>query len=213
MKKYLPIVALLSLFASSFFRCQSPNTLPATLLVDSLIHLTEQQEVTIDSLGIVINRLQTPPAEEETSTAPSLSAKDRAVQQMVYNMHKSWAELPGSKDPDLILQFFLPRFLTQAIAVKADNSAEARSYTHEDFDSYLKDIGKDKRSSYTFFNVDFLDIQTKGEYFNTVYTTDIDVKSDGELIHKVHVIVTVTGKRVDAAWKIAHYSWVEFQYE
>ncbi len=213
MIKYFPIAVVFFFAGIGCFRCQPTTTVPAPLLMDSLTTVIEKQRVSIDSLGIVINRLQTPSSEEETSTAPSLSAKDRAVQQMVYNMHKSWAELPGSKDPDLILQYFLPRFLTQAIAVKADNSAEARSYTHEDFDSYLKDIGKDKRSSYTFFNVDFLDIQTKGEYFNTVYTTDIDVKSDGELIHKVHVIVTVTGKRVDAAWKIAHYSWVEFQYE
>ena len=179
--------------------------------LDSLSQVISRQAASIDSLGIVINRLQTPA--EVGAPSPSLSEADRAIQQMVYAMHKSWTDLPGSKDPNLILRHFMPRFITEAIAIKEDNTAEARSYTHEAFGSYLKDITKDKKLSYGFHNTDFLDIQTKGDYFNAVYTADIDVKSEGTLIRKLHAIVTMTGKRDGSEWKAAHYSWVEFQYE
>ena len=90
---------------------------------------------------------------------------------MVRSIHVSWKELPLNKDPQQILKYFLPEFMTSQVDIDTENEG------HVAYKCALRSYKKDVLS-----------------------------KSSS-------VLVTITGRRMEGAWKIANYSVLAFSYK
>ena len=140
---------------------------------------------------------------------PALTDAEIGIQKMVFKMHDSWNYLPKTKNSDEILQYFNPKFVVSRVSIESDDIAQVTRHSHENF----KDIIKKKDFSYEFGNVDFLDIEIKGNtYFNVAYKCELRAYQGGELYETSSLLVTITGKNVDDKWGIASFSWVSFKY-
>jgi len=145
---------------------------------------------------------------------PAPDSDQQAIREMVANMHVSWKELPERKDPQQILNYFLPNFMTNQIDIDVDNQGHVAGYTHEDYIQYLEEIVSRKRFSVEFGDVTFLDIEVKDhEIFNVAYKCLLRSYKKDELTDTRSVIVTITGRKTDGEWKIANFSVVAFSYK
>ena len=191
------------------------KTKNAELVIQSMryqsqIHL---QQISIDSLNTIINSL-----EEKTVglgyKGPSPGSDQQTIRQMVANMHVSWKELPELKDPQQILKYFMPTFMTSQIDIDVDNQGHVAAYTHEDYIQYLEEITSRKRFSVEFGDVTFLDIEVKDhDFFNVAYKCLLRRYKKDELTDTTSVIVTITGRKTEGEWKIANFSVVAFRYK
>ena len=144
---------------------------------------------------------------------PAPDSDQQAIRKMVTDMHVSWKELPERKDPQQILNYFLPEFMTNQIEIDVDNQGHVAGYTHEDYINFLEEIVSRKRFSVEFGDVSFLDIEVKDhEIFNVAYKCLMRSYKKDELTDTSSVIVTITGRKTEGEWKIANYSVVVFSY-
>ena len=181
-----------------------------SMLLQSKIHL---QQITIDSLNTIING-QGEQMAKVGNEVSALSSDEKAIRQMVSNMHVSWKELPEVRDPQQILKYFMPKFMTNQIDIAVDNHGHVAGYTHEDYSLYLEEIISRKRFSVEFGDVNFLDIEVKdGEFFNVAYKCLMRSYKKDELTNTSSVIVTITGRKIEGSWKIANYLVVAFSYK
>ena len=168
-----------------------------------------------DSLTSVINGLQVVnEALNKEFEEPPLSKDEKAIQNMVHQMHASWKNLMSNKDPNEILKYFTPKFSVSRIAVETDNTAQISRFSHVDFRSYLKgEVIGEKGLSYEFGNVHFLSTEIKEDtYFNVAYKCNMRTYKNHKVLEKNSLQVTITGKKVNGIWRIASYSWVAFKY-
>ncbi len=177
--------------------------------LQSQIHL---QQTAIDSLETVINGLEQQMA-GSGHKLPAPGSDQQAIRKMVANMHVSWKELPERKDPQQILKYFLPKFMTSQIDIDMDNQGNVAGYTHEDYINFLEEVASRKRFSMEFGDVTFLDIEVKDhEIFNVAYKCLLRSYNKDELTDTSSVIVTITGRKTEGEWKIANYAVVTFRY-
>ncbi len=180
-----------------------------SMLLQSQIHL---QQITVDSLHTEINHLEAGVA-NKNNKASKRSKDELALRQMVANMHVSWKELPEDKDPQQILKYFMPNFMTNMIGIDVDNQGHVAVYTHEDYIIYLEEIASRKRFGVEFGDVSFLDIEVKNrEFFNIAYKCLLRSYNKDKLTNTSSVIVNITGRKMEGEWKIANYSVVSFSY-
>lgn len=150
----------------------------------------------------------------EKTKKPVVSKQEKAIQNMVFKMHKSWANLVKSKDPNEVIQFFNPKYLVSRISIDSDDKASVARFSHEDFKEYIEEtiIAVDGLSV-EFADVDFLDIEIKeNTYFNVAYKCVMGTYKDDRLQETNSILVTITGKNIEGTWGISSYSWVNFKY-
>ncbi|MDX2429797.1 MAG: hypothetical protein QNK35_02620 [Bacteroides sp.] len=175
----------------------------------SEIHL---QQRAMDSLETEINHLEQQVA-GLSSKAPEPDSDELEIRQLVERMHVSWKKLAPSKDPDEILQYFMPMFMASQIDINDQAKGGVAAYTDLDYGKFLEEIISRKKFSVEFGDVTFLDVSVKdGEYFNLAYKCQMRQYNDDALSESSSVMVTITGRKVVDAWKIANYSVVSFEY-
>jgi hypothetical protein len=180
-----------------------------SMSLQSEIHL---QQTAIDSLNTVINELEQKLASGSTHTR-ELSADEKELRQLVHNMHTSWKDLVTSRDPQVILDYFLPRFMANQIDIDSQNKGHVAAYTELDYKNFLDEITSRRRYSVEFGDVDFLDVTVKdGEFFNVAYKCRMREYKKDVLAETSTVMVTMTGRKLPDTWKIANFSVVSFEY-
>jgi len=136
------------------------------------------------------------------------------IHKMIDAMHNSWEELYSTKDPDEILQYFLPNFITNKVFISSENQGRIESHTNADFKKFLKESIKTKGLSYKFGNIRFLDTEIKdNKYFTVTYKSNLRIYEKAEFVKTNSILVTVTGRFENKEWRIGNYSWVSFQYK
>ncbi len=218
-RSVLPLILSLALLSCqpgikerelSGLKTKNAELVRQSMLQQSKIHL---QQTSIDSLKTVINSLEQQMAGSGHKVL-SQGSDQQAIRQMVANMHVSWKELPERKDPQQILNYFLPNFMTNQINIDVDNKGHVASYTHEDYIQYLEEIVSRKKFSVEFGDVTYLDIEVKDrEFFNVAYKCLLRSYKKDELTNTSSILVTVTGRKTDGEWKIANFSMVAFSYK
>ena len=143
-----------------------------------------------------------------------LSKQEKAIQNLVFKMHSSWANLVKSKDPNDVLQYFNDKYLVSRISIDKNDSASVSRFSHDDFKDYIEDtILAEKGLSVEFADVDFLDIEIKDDaYFNVAYKCVMGTYKNDRLETTNSLLVTITGKNIEGTWGISSYSWVNFSY-
>ena len=177
------------------------------------IHLQQSE---LDSLNSIINGLTVVnQVLNEKYEKPALSYGEKAIQKIVFDMHLAWKNLPKTKDANDILQYFQPKYVVNRVAIETDNSTNIKNYTQADFEKFIKnEVIKKEGLSFEFGNVEFLDIQIKGnKFFNVAYKCILRTYINDKLQDTNSLLVTATGENNDGKWGLASYSWVSFKYK
>lgn len=175
------------------------------------IHLLQSE---VDSLNSTTNNLKRQLYAFQSIPAPELSNHEQELVSMVHRMHADWKKLPQEKEIDAVLQYFLPQFMVSQVAIDKANKGHLANYTREEYIKHLKAITNQKGYAYEFGNVHFLDIEIKeGEFFNVAYKCTMRRYKGDQRVNTNSILITMTGKKMDDGWKIAHYSLVNFQYQ
>jgi len=142
---------------------------------------------------------------------PKLTRDEAAVQKMVMNLGEAFNNIQQDKNPDKILQYFLPAFSTNQVTIDINNEAEIALFSAEDFKSFLKKQMREKGLSTEVGKITFLDTQIKGEIFTVTFKNNAQVFKNNTLFSNRSIISTITGRNQDG-WKIGNYSWVSIDY-
>ena len=195
------------------FSCKTNSTNPEELVMAKNELLNAN--AIIDSLNLIVTELEDENLqliEDNTKEElPVLSRDEAAVQKMVANLKKAFNDIYQDKDPDKILQFFLPSFSTNQVTINVDNEAEIALFSSEDFKAFLKKQMREKGVTIEMGKIAFLDTQVKGEIFTTTFKNTARVYKNDILIINRAIVSTITGRNQDG-WKIGNYSWVAIDY-
>ena len=173
---------------------------------------THLQDTEIDSLRTIINKLDKQLA-NTTKKSPALNEDDQAIRKMVHNMHASWKEMVNTKEPQEILQYFMPVFMANRINIDDKKKGQVAAYTDLDYEKYLEEIISSKGLGVEFGDVNFLDIIVKDkEFFNVAYKCRLREYKNHVLTESSKVMVTITGRKINDSWRIANYSIIRFEY-
>ena len=142
---------------------------------------------------------------------PALTRNEAAIQEMVKNLKTAFNNIYQDKNPDKILQYFLPSFSTNQVTIDLNNKAEIALFSSEDFKSFLKKQMKEKGTSSEMGKITFLDTQVKGEIFTVTFTNKAKVFTNNTLVSNRSLVSTITGRNQNG-WKIGNYSWVSIDY-
>jgi len=212
MKIKLSVIFIFGLIGF-FLSCTSNSTNPEELVMAKNELLNAN--AIIDSLNLIVAELEDENLQLINNNAreelPFLSRDEAAIQKMVGNLKKAFNDIYQDKDPDKILQFFLPSFSTNQVTINVDNEAEIALFSSEDFKKYIKKKMREKGMSIEMGEITFLDTQVKGEIFTTTFRNTAKVYKNDKLMSYRTIVSTITGRNQDG-WKIGNYSWVAIDY-
>jgi hypothetical protein len=210
MKKTLSIILVLAVLLPA---CNT-NSTSTEELTATLNELSDANAI-IDSLRQKVtdleDRIQQLMENNNKKEVPALTRNGVAIQKMVTDLKKAFNNIYKDKDPDKILQFFLPSFSTNQVSINIDNEAEIALFSAEDFKSYIKKMMREKGVSIEMGKITFLDTQVKGELFTVSFKNQAKVYKNNTLISKRSIVSTITGRK-QGGWKIGNYSWVSIDY-
>jgi hypothetical protein len=210
MKKTLSIILVLAVLLPA---CNT-NSTSTEELTATLNELSDANAI-IDSLRQKVtdleDRNQQLMENNNKKEVPALTRNGVAIQKMVTDLKKAFNNIYKDKDPDKILQFFLPSFSTNQVSINIDNEAEIALFSAEDFKSYIKKMMREKGVSIEMGKITFLDTQVKGELFTVSFKNQAKVYKNNTLISKRSIVSTITGRK-QGGWKIGNYSWVSIDY-
>lgn len=190
-------------------KTKNAEMLKQMLVLQSKTHL---QQTEIDSLLTIINKLEQQVA-NMSGRAPAPGEDEQAIRKMVHNMHTSWKELVITREPQEILQYFMPMFMANRINIGTANKGRVAAYTDLDYHKFLEEIIARKNFGVEFGDVTFLDIAIKDrEFFNVAYKCHLREYKKHVLSETSIVMVSITGRKINDNWKIANYSVVSFEY-
>jgi hypothetical protein len=210
MKNNLSIILVLAVLLPA---CNTDSTSSEELT--TTLHELIDANAIIDSLEQTIaaledaNRLLA--TNKNKKKVPALTRNEAAVQKMVANLKTAFNNIYQDKNPDIILQFFLPSFSTNQVTIDVNNEAEIALFSAEDFKSFLNKQMKEKGMSMEMGKIIFLDTQIKGEIFTVTFKNNAKVFKNNTLLSNRSIVSTITGRN-QGGWKIGNYSWVSIDF-
>ncbi len=142
-----------------------------------------------------------------------VSKRDVAsLREMVLDLKAALNNLNEYKDPDKVLQYFLPSFSTNQVSFGVDNTALIAHYTSYDYRAFLKKKMREKGIRTEMGKFIFLDLEIKKDIFNITFKNRVKVFKDDKLIINRIMLNTLSG-RMHEGWKIGNYSFVSIDYK
>jgi len=210
MKKTLSIILMLAVVLAA---CNTDSA-SSEELTPGLNELSDANAI-IDSLRQKVTDLEAKNLQlaenDNKKKVAAITRNEAAIQEMVKNLKTAFNNIYQDKNPDKILQFFLPSFSTNQVTIDLNNKAEIALFSSEDFKTFLKKQMKQKGTASEMGKITFLDTQVKGEIFTVTFKNNAKVFKNNTLVSNRSLVSTITGRNQDG-WKIGNYSWVSIDY-
>lgn len=167
-----------------------------------------------DSLQTIIYKLQSQvnKLSGNTSTYKASSKDEKAIEDLVNNLHKGWGEMIKNKDTNELLKYFLPKYTTSTVLINIENIPAVTRSNDSNFKEQLQEMVLAKNLSVNFGQTKFLYIEVKGNFFVTSFRTRIRVYQDNKQVNTSSIVTQLAGENKDG-WKIGNYNWVNFNYK
>jgi cell division protein FtsB len=167
----------------------------------------------VDSLKTVIYDLQSQVEKlSATTKSEALSPEEKAVHQLVMNIHRGWEKMFETKDTNELLKYFLPKYTTNALRINTENIPSVQRSNDANFEDHLRNLIDAGNVSVSFGETKFLYTEIKGNIFVTSYRTKLRVYQDNKEVYTSSLITLLAGANKDG-WKVGNYSWVNLNYE
>lgn len=216
---YLPMVIIALVLAScedNSEKIEMLNTENIELKENYQAQLLETRTLTkeSDSLKTVIYKLQGEmnKLSGNTSTYKASSKDEKAIEELVINLHKGWDNMIKNKDTDELLKYFLPKYTTSTVRINTENIPAVKRSNDSNFKEHLEEIILANDISVSFGQIKFFYTEVKGNFFVTNYRTRIRVYQNNKEVHTSSVVTQLAGENKDG-WKVGSYNWVNFNYD
>ena len=147
-----------------------------------------------------------------TTKSEALSPEEKAVRQLVLNIHRGWEKMFETKDTNELLKYFLPKYTTNALRVNTENIPTVQRSNDTNFEDHLKSLIAAGNISITFGQTQFLYTEVRDNIFVTSYRTKFRVYQDNKEVYTSSLVTLLAGANKDG-WKVGNYSWVNLNYE
>ena len=135
------------------------------------------------------------------------------VQNLAKALTASLMKLGETREPNEVLRFFSSSFAVTKVNIDLENEAQIARYTAEDFKAHLKEFGRArKHQTFNLQSLEFLSTDLKGNIFNVVFKTRMDIIEGDKLVGRQMGTTTITGRKTDK-WYIANLSNIVFDFE
>ncbi len=211
---------VITLFA--FFGCENKSKEIETLTQENTdlkanyenqLLKTKKLNREVDSLKTVVYDLQSQVEKlSATTKSEALSPEEKAVHQLVLNIHRGWEKMFETKDTNELLKYFLPKYTTNALRVNTENIPTVQRSNDTNFEDHLKNLIAAGNISITFGQTQFLYTEVRDNIFVTSYRTKFRVYQDNKEVYTSSLVTLLAGANKDG-WKVGNYSWVNLNYE
>ncbi len=216
---YLPMAFLLIAFLSCEDNSEKIEMLNAenTALKENYqTQLLETRTVTkeTDSLKTVIHKLQGE-VSKLSNNAPTYKASsedEKAIEELVNNLHKGWGKMIKNKDTNELLKYFMSKYTTGTVRINTDNIPTVKRSNDSNFEQHLQEIIIANDVSISFGQTKFLYTEVKGNFFVTNFRSRIRVYHHNKQVHTSSIVTQLAGEKKDG-WKVGSYNWVNFNYD
>lgn len=176
------------------------------LEIKKLTHKTDSLQTVIFDLQNQLKKLT------EKDQGAALSPDEKAVHDLVLNIHRGWEAMFKTKDTHELLKYFLPKYTTNALRINTENIPSVQRSNDTNFEEHLRSLIKAGNISVSFGQTRFLYTEIKDNIFVTSYRTKLRVYQDNKEVFTSSLITLLAGANKDG-WKIGNYSWVNLNYE
>ena len=168
-----------------------------------------------DSLQTIVHSLQSEVQKMKGDmTVYNASSEDeKAIEALVANLHRGWAEMLETDDSNKLLQYFLTKYTTSTVRINTENIPSVQRSNDANFEEHLNELMLTNDVSLSFGQTKFLYTEVKGDIFVTSYRTRIRVYQNNNQTHTSSIVTQLAGQRKDDGWKVGSYNWVTFNYE
>jgi len=207
----------------TFFGCEDKGGPIETALKEN-VELKESYQVQLletrqavkeaDSLKTVVYKLQDQ-VKELAGKVPATEAPNKdeeAIKALVNKVHKGWASMVTTKNTNDLLQYFLPKYTTNAVRINTENIPSVQRSNNTNFEDHLRELMSANNISISFGQTHFLSTEVKGDIFVTTYKTQMRVYNNNKQVYTTSLVTLLSGANRDG-WKIGNYSWVNLNYD
>lgn len=175
---------------------------------------TRKSTTAADSLQTVIHSLESEiqKMKGDMPVYNASSADEKAIESLVHNLQKGWAEMLETDDTNKLLQYFLPQYTTSTVRINTENIPSVQRSNNANFEEHLNEIMLAADVTLSFGQTKFLYTEVKGDIFVTSYTTRLRVYQNNKEMHTSSLVTQLAGQRKDGTWKVGNYNWVTFNY-
>ncbi len=170
--------------------------------------LTQQ----LDSLITVVNKLEAEnrKLKGEAVTFKASSKDEKAIEVLVENLHKGWAQMLKTKDTQALLKYFLPKYTTGSVRVNTENIPSVKRSNDATFEAHLQELISGGLTI-SFGQTKFLYTEVKDNFFVTAYKTKLRVYQNNKQVYSSTLVTLLAGQN-KGGWKVGSYNWVTLNY-
>ena len=140
------------------------------------------------------------------------TADEKAIETLVHNLQRAWAEMLDTNDTNKLLQYFLPQYTTSTVRINTENIPSVQRSNNANFEEHLNELLIANDVTLSFGQTKFLYTEVKGDIFVTSYRTTLRVYQNNEEMHTSSLVTQLAGQKRNGEWKVGNYNWVTFNY-
>ncbi|MCG8307255.1 MAG: hypothetical protein MI975_07660 [Cytophagales bacterium] len=141
------------------------------------------------------------------------SEDEKAIEELVGNLHKGWTSMLEKDDTRELLKYFLSKYTTSSVRINTENIPSVQRSNDANFVDHLNELMLTTDVSLSFGQTKFLYTEVKGNIFATSYRTRLRVYQNNKQTHTSSLITQLAGEKKEDGWKVGSYHWVTFNYE
>ena len=176
--------------------------------------VTRSEVTRADSLQTLVHDLQQE-LQEALGEKPVYNASDEdeeAIEALVHNLQKGWANMFKTKDTNDLLKYFLPKYTASAVRINTENIPSVRRKNNSNFEEFLNELLAANNVSLSFGETKFLYSEVRGDVFVITYRTRLRVYENNSQRQTNSLVTQLSGQRENGEWKVGNYNWVTFNY-
>ena len=168
----------------------------------------------VDSLHTVVNKMQSQISkmQGDMPVYNASSADEKAIEQLVANLHKGWTDMLDNNNTNELTQYFLPEYTTSAVRINVENIPSVQRSNNTNFEENLNELMLQDDVTLSFGQTKFLYTEVKDKFFVTNYRTKLRVYRNNKQIQTTSLVTLLAGEN-RGGWKVGNYNWVTFNYD
>jgi len=173
---------------------------------------TKQALKSADSLQTIVHSMerQIQDMKGDLPVYKASNQDEKAIEQLVANLHKGWSNMMEKDDTNELLQYFLSKYTTSSVRINPENIPDVQRDNNASFEDHLNEIMLANDVTLSFGKTKFLYTEVRGDIFVTSYRFTLRVYRNNEQIQTNSLVTQLAGQKKDEAWKVGSYNWVTF---
>jgi len=139
-----------------------------------------------------------------------ISADEKAVQGLIKELEQGWEKMVETKDPNALLNYFMPKYTTNAVKIDTKNMPFVQRHNDTNFREHLNQLTATKELRISFGEPTFYSTVVRGNIFTTSYLSYFTATHQGKVIHKSTILCFVSGEKMNNRWLVGNYNWTRY---